>query len=894
MSEHKTLQDALGQRSGRYGEWLLKAKTGQSRFSLSADSVKRYFTLDFDMQMFYYSHTEKREKVNSLVKFTDIIFAERLPHRCNGFTLKTIEHNLELYTSQASDALTWIDALNTGRDLAKGADLPERATSLNQDAAASKTLEPGSRGKCHSTLEDAVGARTGRFSAWLLKGKSEKAKTRLLSMSDNARRYFTLDFDSQSFYYSHSERRENICGQLKFGDIANASALPNQPNGFLLKTPSRDYYLYTMQPSDVRHWVGALNLARDIVVGHPSESDTQQGVAIGASVQSGGRRKTLKDLMVAKSGNYGAWLLKAKTGKAMLSSDTVSRYFTLDFDAQCFYYSHTEGREKMNSLVKFSEIADVAKLPNCPNGLVLTARGKHLTLYAPQCSDAPLWIESLKMARDHVAWLLLCERSAIRWEPCITGSERNGNNNMETIAMSSCSASTISGGSDGAITVESTIDPTESVNDVESICHESTIPRESTTESVIESPNEVKISDGDIAPTLKIDVFASTTCCEQSTVDFTDPFAALDALAVAAGPSESSRAPEPLKARHSANHAELLHEAMLRVTRQKKSFETGTSQQSLVAPRKQDFALLGETWDAMGSRTDAETTAGSDHPDCNEGSRTNNVQRIHKQQEQHPLVELAGRCRNVEAWVGGACTSETAQTSEMLLGDATQRKSTEINEWDFDDADKLVLPQSDPQAWREQDRQPPAPPPPPPPPPPQATAPACLAQRRKFIDTDNWDLDDASGEKSLHSSNEAVEVAVPRDVRQPPLPVSVTKIVKPGPRGELDDLLGEVMAVDVPPPQKSQPGAINSELVDNYHCIGCDKQVLGVMDAVWTDDVEYLFVRNFYPKADKLKKQLRKKKGWIAYCCQCSWKSASKDESLEEVAVERRWRLISA
>lgn len=113
--------------------------------------------------------------------------------------------------------------------------------------------------------------------------------------------------------------------------------------------------------------------------------------------------------------------------------------------------------------------------------------------------------------------------------------------------------------------------------------------------------------------------------------------------------------------------------------------------------------------------------------------------------------------------------------------------------------------------------------------------------------------------------------------------------------GELDDILGDVLSLDTSAPADvTAAGGPPHALVPGFHCTQCDFQVLRIADHIWTDEIEYMFCRNFYPNAKKLKRRLRTKKDGAAFCCQCSWKSAQGEVELAEVAEGLRWKVLAA
>lgn len=120
--------DARSLRKGMYSAWLKKTKSDNARFKMLQSSTTRYFTIDFDSQLFYYAHSEKQKKMSLPIAFRDILGAERLPPATNnkkaknrscGFVLKTKDRAFELYANSAADAAKWTFGLNAARDMCK-------------------------------------------------------------------------------------------------------------------------------------------------------------------------------------------------------------------------------------------------------------------------------------------------------------------------------------------------------------------------------------------------------------------------------------------------------------------------------------------------------------------------------------------------------------------------------------------------------------------------------------------------------------------------------------------------------------------------------------------------------------------------------------------------------
>jgi len=114
------------------------------------------------------------------------------------------------------------------------------------------------------------------------------------------------------------------------------------------------------------------------------------------------------------------------------------------------------------------------------------------------------------------------------------------------------------------------------------------------------------------------------------------------------------------------------------------------------------------------------------------------------------------------------------------------------------------------------------------------------------------------------------------------------KVAAPAPpRGgsDLDDLMGELdMAT-------AEPVTLDG-MVPDFQCTQCDHQVMRISNFIWTDAVDYMFCRNFYPDTKKLRRNLVPRKGCSAFCCQCSWKSADTAAALTDVAENLKWKVL--
>merc|ERR1719272_2886726 len=117
-------------------------------------------------------------------------------------------------------------------------------------------------------MTDARRLHSGSYSGWLVKSKSAHAMGRWLVPSTT--RLFTIDYDSQVFYYSRGETKAG--SKLKtsvpigFGDIQGATMCPTQTSqgfSFTLKAVGHEFNLFAATEWDAELWVVAFLGARD-------------------------------------------------------------------------------------------------------------------------------------------------------------------------------------------------------------------------------------------------------------------------------------------------------------------------------------------------------------------------------------------------------------------------------------------------------------------------------------------------------------------------------------------------------------------------------------------------------------------------------------------------------
>ncbi|XP_029360904.1 cilia- and flagella-associated protein 418 [Echeneis naucrates] len=82
--------------------------------------------------------------------------------------------------------------------------------------------------------------------------------------------------------------------------------------------------------------------------------------------------------------------------------------------------------------------------------------------------------------------------------------------------------------------------------------------------------------------------------------------------------------------------------------------------------------------------------------------------------------------------------------------------------------------------------------------------------------------------------------------------------------------------------------ATSKRSCDQLRCTSCDFRVLMFDDCEWDPSCDYLFFRNNVPDRQKLQAKLKRRRGFRAYGCQCSWFSSSEPTDLRDLP-RLRW-----
>lgn len=705
---------------------------------------------------------------------------------------------------------------------------------------------------------DARAQHIGCYSAWLTKVKGDGARAKWFN--NNTTRYFTIDFDSQLFYYSHNEERKKISSPVRFSEILHAEqlprpAIPAPPSknasentfGFIVQTPGRTFELYTITYLDAKHWVEALLAARDIAnkVTPALPPGADSSMAISQQVQA-----------------------MSKPASASLAARELSRS-SMSTTADGCSDSGRSNSDREPLLTRSQGYGSSQPPPAYappPSRPPATYGG-----YGPQPSAAPLPRAPLPVSSATAAAPAGGVADVDPFAALDALEELAGplpDQSAVQLAMAAPQPSAVAG---------------EHLRQARQLVTQKGAAREAKRASAeLRRQRDAHAAAGQSASTADANAgFAAHIAAAQPAASLATSFpqqhnASADnwdsdediALLSAQGPA----AQQPLPQRSAAQRASPPRVA-------------AATQQPLTAPLA--AAPAAPMPAAPGWPSTQTQPAPMAAPYSGIATSTASAAAVNNEAPWDSDDDTAAPRAAAKAMVPeGPCSQQTAEASG----------------WDSDD-DHAGLRRNSRGAW--------------------GATPAHTSvplTQHPTAEASGWDSDDdvsgrsrqAPAPKPAHRAAPTAAPLAPAPLAPAPLaaaprldacgaplrpaeafvtakkPVATTSVGSTGVSDDLDDLVGEVLAADT----ATQSRGATSGLVPGFHCTGCDFQVLRIDDYIWSGGVEYMFFRNNYPNVGKLRAGLKPQRGCCAYCCQCSWKSAEGAALLADVAEGLRWRNV--
>lgn len=589
-------------------------------------------------------------------------------------------------------------------------------------------------------------------------------------------------------------------------------------------------------------------------------------------------------------GRYSAWLTKAKSdgARARWFSSSTNRYFTVDFEAQIFFYSQNEDRKNSSSFTYFKDIVGAEMLPRQAKnphsktntyGFVLKTNERNFELYTITYLDSKHWVDGLNAARDIAKGVMVAEAhkdrdSLSRASMSTTDgmdpytARTNGSDSVpSSVERTPYGAPPSTGGYGGRAPPPA-------------MPAERSMPRLGPVGRSMPAPTQSQPPrapwPGSAPKAEKPKPWEQPEQFAPKPAELDDPFAALDALEELAGPIENLDAPAPTAS--AEFQAQMLRDAKRLVTEGRKPWPgqhpavqaptpaRAPGSQAPAAPVPQPPSPPPPGPGTRGPMQDFQPVvfhAGPGKAGTNEPPARSPPQRN---------LEWDSDCEDMSppspppAAPKPAAVISSAALAPLPAAPRPPAAAAQGDSWDSDDET--------------------AAPKPPQPPVQTAYVGDGPAVQQHGAESAGWDDDDVPAPRPKAPAGPLNTCGAPQ--RPAEAFVAAAPVVqqkKAEPTDDLDDLLGDVLAVSSS--TKRAPG--DSWLVPDFQCTSCDFQVLCIDDFVWRGEVEYMFFRNNYPNVAKLRSGLQLVKGCRAYCCQCAWKSADAAADLAAVADGLRW-----
>jgi len=734
----------------------------------------------------------------------------------------------------------------------------------------------------HNASCDARALHIGSYSAWLMKVKGDGARARW--MSSASKRYFTIDYDSQLLYYSHSEDRKKISNPIRFKEILGAEQLPRPSQapfkglssrtsskkkdsnefsfGFVVQTPGRNYELFTVTYLDAKHWVDGIIAGRDIANGI-GELKPHAGNAVASSsktpIQNSSREPSRSSLSTTADGG---------------SDSGRSRSSEQDFSRSAMPPPAPPPRHNAVSSGYGTQTPPVAVTGN--SGVPFSGGFAPAGGYGGVVGNAPQISHSTP-------------------PPPVA---RGGSSSLHFNAPPTVPARTFVASPEVSMmpppqTCCQEVDPFAALDALEELA--GPLPTQASSSADIVPRQSQNIQGALLREARNIVTNKSKPSAEASE--------ALQRLRSNLAPSDSpyassqqsnAHAPLPVQAFTASpqphQHQTLQHQ--LQQQQQQPQHQTIQQQplQHQQPPVQQQAYHQQKPQPVVSATTYHNPSAEAWDSDEDESQNTGLV----KAAAPPPLApaplqkSIAQTPPVMNGWT-------TAASTHVSTGPPKKKKvDPEASGWDSEDDDndvgvKLQAPSLPVHQQATQN--------------PTAVPPPLHHQQATAavagLSDNDWD--DDSPPVKAHVRAKASKPLVRDSCGAPIQPTEAfvtaskpsTAKTRPSKSSEfdddLDDLVGEVLAAGSSMPTQS---SASHALVPGFQCTGCDFQVLRIDNYIWGSGVEYMFFRNNYPNVQKMRPQLVPRKDCCAYCCQCSWKSAEAAAPLEDVAAGLRWRKI--
>lgn len=799
---------------GSYSAWLKKVKSDSARAKWLVGTTKRYFTIDFDAKIFFYSHSEGRKKVSQPIKFVEMMGAERLPpskKKGCGFVLRTTDRAYELYTSTNPDAARWVHALNAARDMA------------NTNATEVANLQPVAQPVAMVEPVAAVDVPL-----------NESNRT------DDS--HELADTTSEGNAYSPPNEKTAFLG----------------PSGVEGEEEHQVADVQTQRPLRPKVLAPLFSIPNTSIVEGNVDKAHNANLEIDKEVQSTPReQKVSPSKEPPREQRSSSPSATFPSPHKVLRSDGSPQPACLDASQTVESIAedyHSDLVTPEQAIVE-SELSSLVAALASPSPDVVDSRNDL------NISNAEVAQQKVEADPAEVKQFVL-ETSM---EEIFSSSKRKAANNTRLkarkteIETNAC---------------EQRVEPDAIQNPTES----SVMPEKKSQALVAQAAEEKQLSAQEHSPNSELDDIPSPLALKEGVCEVVSKVPpcpkSLKELPFAASALRESRALAPIASSSTLHKQSPAEDAAV-------DNELDISQASDACEQKQEsFNKTGNTLQSAMSGTLPKKNSSVRFSE--EAAEIVEVEKIDSSCWQHDAIDdeeaiLAavedddasdwdseeeaavtlfskGRDKSLDCVDGLLCPSKADHSlgRENVLTDG-------VEDWDTDEEEPVTL-NADP------------------------------------VEPSGWDSDDDLMDTSLRGSANRdsceegrIETGAFEEVKPAVSATSTTGI------DEVDELVGMVLAAEAPvsltPPFR---GSEKYGFVPGLHCTACDFQVMRIENYKWNSSANYMFFRNNYPNAMRLRKGLSPQVDLAAFCCQCSWKSVDADAPIAVVSEGLRWNFISA
>jgi len=827
---------------GSYSSWLTKVKSEGGRGKWISSTNKRYFTIDFDAKVVFYSHSASQKKVSQPIRFREISWAERLPpnkkRKGCGFILNTIERSFELYSTTNTDAVQWVHALNAAKNIGKGKSLNACDTEINAEAHA----------EAHTS------------------SKESNAE----SVVDEVRQ---ADSDATQTTMAPAPQDEvpQVDAPSEPRRVIMPRALPS------LASPAKETGSWTADTCIVgQSQQQAIEMANESQGVHNVDSEVVS-TKVNAPQDNAKSEEEGKEIAEKREDSS----LNTEDVSDIVGTMTESHQEEVVTEAPDYcsapnaakIATEFEGTTPMQALqVPVEEVTENAQQVE----QIAVDTTQTDSVLAPECEFQP--VDALpEPRRIRMPKALPSLASPMKVDPPKESTPERVVGEVRQVETEATRTST-------AVSPEGDVQPVDVSSEPRRVIRPKALPslaspvketgawtadtcivgqsQQHQKVDIVKGSQDAHHVDSE-AVSAEVDAVQEEEVMangrQDKTHDTVEPSVICDVQTQSHQGDWIAQDPDHCSAADAAEvEAASEFDIPVQVVQVAETETAGKAQQEHPADvANVDAELLqrAATAEEVAATQACETFSIPAEPAS--GKKRCRVS-FKETPEEFPVEVFEHEHSDIDEDTSLDDALPTGMSSLLRkCGMTSDGDDDDASDWDSDEGEPAIM-------------------------------------KEKAIEPSGWDSDDDTelGPSPVKEEHQdacgAPKHTVGTFVEAKPLSGTATKLSA---TGDLDDLVGLVLGEDSAAPAPFK-GTENYGFVPRFHCTACDFQVMRIESYTWTKQAAYMFFRNNYPNIMRLRKNLTPSKGCCAYCCQCSWKSADAAADITDVAEGLRWKII--